>query len=377
MNLPIPPRRFPDCVPILVDPASGVTLRAHGEADLGAIVEQSRDPESQRWTSVPLPPGGYSVEHAREFALAVTPAGWVHGTAFGWAIEAVVGGRRRFCGSIGFRLQDNDTADVAFGLHPAARGSSVLSTALRLLRDYAFDVCGLEALRRRAQVGDWASRRVAAAAGFHFDGTIRRLLMHRGQLVDAWVATIAATDPRGALPWLDPPTLRSDRLTLRQFRDNDVQGIVEACSDPRTQHWLASVPTPYGAGDARDYLLAVREMGARSAGLNWCVADATSDRCVGSISLDGFGGYSRRTEIGYWLHPAVRGQGYMTEALTMVTGYAESNRLTDSILIRAAATNTASRHVAEAAGYHAVGVLPRSEPVRSGEVLDLVLYSRP
>ena len=97
----------------------------------------------------------------------------------------------------------------------------------------------------------------------------------------------------------------------------------------------------------------------------------------GSISLDGFGGYSRRTEIGYWLHPAVRGQGYMTEALTMVTRYAESNRLTDSILIRSATTNSASRHVAESAGYRKIGILPRSEPLRDGSIVDLVLYARP
>ncbi len=377
MTLPGSRRDFPDCVPTLVDPASGVTLRAHSEADLDAIVEQARDPDSRRWTTVPTPPGGYSVEDAREFALARVPAGWVLGTELGWAVEAVLDGSRRFCGSISLRLDENGTAEVAFGLHPAARGRSVMSAALRLLRDYAFDVVGLEALRWRSRVGNWDSRRVAAAAGFRFDGTVRRLLMHRGRLVDAWLATITATDPRRAVPWLDAPVLGSDRLTLRQFRDSDVPAIVEACADPRTQHWLASLPVPYGADDARGFLHAVREMGARCAGMNWCVAEAGSDRCVGSISLEGFGGYSRRTEIGYWLHPGVRGRGYMTEAVTLVTGYAERNRLTDSILIRCAATNAASRHVAAMAGYHPVGVLPRSEPLRDGTVVDLVLYARP
>jgi ribosomal-protein-alanine N-acetyltransferase len=369
--------RFPDCVPTLVDPGTGVTLRAHGEADLAAIVEQARDPESKLWTTVPTPPGGYSLEDAREFALAAVPAGWVSGTALSWAVEALVDGDRRFCGSISLRREENGTADVAFGLHPAARGRSVMSTALRLLRDYAFDVCRLVALRWRSRVGNWDARRVVAAAGFRFDGTVRKLMLHRGQLVDTWWATITAADPRRAVPWLDAPTLGTDRLTLRQFRNGDVAAIVEACADPRTQHWLASLPVPYGAGDARSFLHAVREMSARCLGMNWCVADATSDRCVGSISLEGFGGYSRRTEIGYWLHPGVRGRGYMTEALTLVTGYAESNRLTDSILIRCAATNAASRHVAARAGYQPIGVLPRSEPLRDGTVVDLVLYSRP
>ena len=51
-----------------------------------------------------------------------------------------------------------------------------MSGAVRLVRDYGFDVLGLSTIRWRAEVGNWASRRVAAAAGFVFDGSVRRLL---------------------------------------------------------------------------------------------------------------------------------------------------------------------------------------------------------
>ncbi len=369
--------RFPECVPILVDPAGGVTLRAHNEDDLPSIVEQANDPASQRWTTVPMPPGGYSLTDAAEFALELMPEGWVSGSTLGWAIEAEFGGRRRFCGSIDLRLQGDGVAEVGFGLHPAARGRSIMSTALRLVRDYGFDVFGLAAIRWRAQVGNWASRRVASAAGFRFDGTIRKLLSHRGQRVDGWVATITAEDPRGALPWLDTPVLRGDRLVLRPFGDGDVDRIVEACADPTTQRWLVSLPDPYDAEHARDYIEITREQAALGRCLNWCVADIATDRCLGSISLEGFGGYSRRTEIGYWAHPAARGRGLITESVRLVTKYAEKNRLTDSIMIRCARTNTASRRVAEAAGYAQIGVLPRSEPLGDHSLADLILYSRP
>ena len=48
---------FPDVVPVLVDPAAGVLLRAHREADIPGIIEQCRDPETIRWTTVPTPGG--------------------------------------------------------------------------------------------------------------------------------------------------------------------------------------------------------------------------------------------------------------------------------------------------------------------------------
>jgi ribosomal-protein-alanine N-acetyltransferase len=372
-----PAPRHPDCVPTLVDTASGVMLRAHREEDLAAIVQQSLDPDSQRWTTVPMPPGGYTLEDARAFAFGLVAAGWADGTAWGWAIEADVAGGRAYCGSIDLRLNGDGTAEVGFGLHPAARGQSVMSTALRLLRDYAFDVRGLAALRWRALVGNWGSRRVAAAAGFRFDGTVRRLLWHRGELRDGWLATLIPTDPRAAVPWLDPPALSGERVRLRAFSDDDVPAIVEACSDARTQYWLASLPDPYGVTDAQHFLGAVREAAATGEGLHWCVADPHTGHCVGCISLVGFGGYSRRTEIGYWTHPAARARGLMTEALHLVADHAEDQFLTDSIMIRCATTNTASRRVAESAGFAFLGVLPRSELVGDGSLLDLVLYSRP
>jgi RimJ/RimL family protein N-acetyltransferase len=71
-----------------------------------------------------------------------------------------------------------------------------MSTALHLVCTYGFEEIGLEVIRWRALVGNWASRRVAARVGFIFDGTVRRLLVHRGELLDGWIATLTRDDPR-------------------------------------------------------------------------------------------------------------------------------------------------------------------------------------
>ena len=369
-------RSFPDAVPILIDAEAGITLRALGSGDLAAIVEQCRDPGMIRWTTVPTPADGYQLRDAEEF-LTVIAAGWTSGQRLGWTIEGLRGSTRGFCGSIDLRIQGDGVAEVGFGLHPEARGRSIMSAALNLVCDYGFEVAGLEVIRWRAVVGNWASRRAAAKVGFVFDGSVRRLLMHRGELLDGWIATLTSADPRTPRPWLHPVDLWGKGVRLRAFRVQDVDRIVEACSDPDTSYWLGSMPQPYQRDSAWAYLEGIAELAARGVGMAWCIADPEDDRCLGSISLDGLGGYARRGEIGYWAHPNARGRGVAAEAVRLVTRHARDSGLATSVLIRCAIGNAASRRVAERAGYREVGIQPASEPLRDGLITDLVLYSNP
>ena len=84
-------------VPELTDGV--VRLRAHRPEDAERIVEQCNDPESIRWTTVPVP---YGLEQADDF-LTMIAAGWgdPEGVRY-WAICAGDGGRvrarrRRLC----------------------------------------------------------------------------------------------------------------------------------------------------------------------------------------------------------------------------------------------------------------------------------------
>src|SRR3954452_16826670 len=62
---------YPDVVPTLTDGV--VTLRAHTPDDIEAVVEQSADPLSVRWTTVPTP---YEGSDGEQFVgVAVRAAG--------------------------------------------------------------------------------------------------------------------------------------------------------------------------------------------------------------------------------------------------------------------------------------------------------------
>jgi ribosomal-protein-alanine N-acetyltransferase len=104
-------RAFPEEIPILLDRAAGVTLRALGRDDVPALVEQCNDPDSIRWTTVPVPEGGYGPADAEDFLGAVA-AGWRAGDVLTWAVEE----HARpgvYCGSIDLRVQGDGMAETA------------------------------------------------------------------------------------------------------------------------------------------------------------------------------------------------------------------------------------------------------------------------
>ncbi|WP_433527237.1 GNAT family N-acetyltransferase [Nocardia pseudovaccinii] len=80
-----------------------VTLRAHRQEDLDAMVEQCRDVEMLRYTTVPRP---YGRKDAEDY-LDRTARNWEDATptsSRAWAIsKSAPGARTRFCGTVYYR----------------------------------------------------------------------------------------------------------------------------------------------------------------------------------------------------------------------------------------------------------------------------------
>ncbi len=133
--MPVPPY-----APTLTDGV--VTLRGHREDDTDAVVAQCNDPESIRWTTVPVP---YERHHAQEW-IRSRRTEWDLGRYLGFAVET----DGRFCGSVDLRPDGQGAAALGYGLGPWARGRGLLDRSLRLLLPWGF---GAARARRRALGG--------------------------------------------------------------------------------------------------------------------------------------------------------------------------------------------------------------------------------
>jgi RimJ/RimL family protein N-acetyltransferase len=366
--------RFPDDVPVLTN--GDVTLRAHRLEDVDGVTEQCTDPESVRWTTVPL---GYTREMAENWVTTSARQSWESGSEHLFAIETTHSdGRRRFSGSVSLRDEGHSRAELAFGAHPAARGRGVITAAVSLLLDYGFSELGLQTVIWMADVGNVASRRVAWKTGFTFGGTVRNWLPQRGEYRDAWLGDLHRDDSREPKTrWLDVPVIEGARSRLRPLRDDDVSRLVEAAADERSQYWLAFLPRPYTARDAHDFIVRCAEAAMTGTGLTWAVADSRTDALLGTVGLPHGDRFS--WEIGYLAHPDARGRGVMRETVGLATRHVfhdvEDGGLGAArAFIRAATGNSASRYVALANGFTECGRERLAAPLRDGEHTDLILY---
>lgn len=354
-------------VPVLSDGV--VTLRAHREEDLGAVLEQSTDPASVRWTRVPVP---YGVEDARRFVREAMPGGWAGDQEWAFAIEL----DGAYGGTVSLRNQGPGRAEIAYGAHPRVRGRGVVERALRLLLDWGFSPVesggrGLETVVWWAEQGNWASRKTAWRLGFPCDGAVRRWLQERDGLVDTWIGTLTRDDPREPRhPWLEVPRILGETVALRVHRDDDLPRVLEAGRDERTGYWLGGLPRPYTEEAGRTFLRDRFDGMARGTALHWMVADPGDDRLLGTVSILGIDGPTG-AEIGYWTHPEARGRGVMTEAVRLAVRHAfvdaEDGGLgLPKVRLVSAADNTASRQVAEANGFREAGTERAGTRCRDG-----------
>lgn len=365
--------KWPLTVPVLSDGV--VTLRAHVPDDIDAMLEMAQDPEMIRWTAIPTP---HTREMSEQFAFNIIPRGWDDGTHRGWAIEAEdETGRARFAGNVDVR--QSPIADIGFALHPWARGRGLMARAVRLAVDWALTEGGIEIVHWRSHVGNTASLRVAHQTGFTLTGLMPGMLHERGQVLDAWTGSIRFGDtPVPQTPWAESTLLESERLRLRAFTEADLPRIVEACSDPQSQHFLAGLPRRYTPAIARSYVADCAWQAAVGAKATWAVADLETDELLlANIAVMDLAGVNPTAgEIGYWAHPAARGRGVMTEATKMVVRHAFDPDGLDRrrLVLYAAADNAASNAVAVAAGFAHYGTQRAAERLGDGSYDDLHGY---
>ena len=188
-------------VPVLGDDL--VILRALTMADAPQLVENCRNLESVRWTTVPL---DYTMEHAQYFINTLTPEGWRTGETLTFAVADPE--TDQLLGTVDLQCKNPAVASVGINFGAHARGTGVAQAATHLLLDYAFSQLNLRYVHWSALVPNWGSRKLAWKLGFTFDGRIRGEFNDRGTPGDRWVLSLAAGEQRSPQePWTGPAPL--------------------------------------------------------------------------------------------------------------------------------------------------------------------------
>jgi ribosomal-protein-alanine N-acetyltransferase len=150
------------------------------------------------------------------------------------------------------------------------------------------------------------------------------------------------------------PELRTERLVLRRFLDDDLDRWNELLfADPEVRRYLP-IGEPLSAEQLAASLARGRAHWATHGYGTWAVADAVTSALVGHCGLrylDDLG----ETEVLYGFGRAFWGRGYATEAVRAALDFGFSARGLTRIVAFVVPENVASRHVVERLGMLVAG----------------------
>ena len=155
---------------------------------------------------------------------------------------------------------------------------------------------------------------------------------------------------------MDPVELSGDRVLLRAPVSADAAALTESIQHEDIPSWIDVIPWPYTLADAHFFIQEIAGRGWAS-GENpiWLVTDREGGQVLGTVGLT-----VRQpgvVEIGYWLTPAARGRGMMSESVRLVCDFGFDHLTADRIEWQALVGNVASRKVADRLGFTFEGIV--------------------
>lgn len=167
------------------------------------------------------------------------------------------------------------------------------------------------------------------------------------------------------------PTLKTDRLCLRQFQSSDapevqrLAGVKEVAAG-------TFLPHPYPNGTAQQWIASQQEEFDADTLVNFAIVLLAHDILIGSIGL-AIVAEHQHARMGYWLGMPYWNHGYATEAVQAVLAYGFNQRELHRIYAPHFLSNPASGRVLQKVGMTYEGRM-REHDRRFGKFVEVELY---
>lgn len=157
-------------------------------------------------------------------------------------------------------------------------------------------------------------------------------------------------------PFARFPTLETERLILRELRDEDLVAAHRMLSDPEVMRYVGKAPHRE-LSETQAFLTKNRDVFRDRTGVRWAITHRGSGAFIGSCGHWRLIKEHRRSEIGYDLSREHWGQGLMQEALTAVLRFGFTRLDLHSAEAQIDPANDRSRRVLERLGFRQDGLL--------------------
>ena len=176
------------------------------------------------------------------------------------------------------------------------------------------------------------------------------------------------------MPWPQPVTLKSQRVTLEPLDQRHCDDLVEAVKDGALWTlWYTSVPSPETVQAEIERRLALQAAGSM---LPFAVVDNTTGRAVGMTTYMNVDAIHHRVEIGStWYRKSVQRTPLNTQCKLMLLTHAFETLDCIAVEFRTHAFNHQSRKAIERLGAKLDGVLRNHQVASNGTLRDTYVYS--
>lgn len=175
------------------------------------------------------------------------------------------------------------------------------------------------------------------------------------------------------------PELSTTRLFLRSPKPEDGQAVYEAIAESldSLRRWPASLPwalhAPSPEASKRFCEQSIQDASNRT-GFTFLIFHQEG-RLLGCVGLHHIHWAIPKFEIGFWLRTSAQRQGYATEAIQAVLGFAFEQLQAKRVEARTDEDNRACRRTCESAGLELKGILRNERMTPMGVVKNTCVYA--
>lgn len=110
--------------------------------------------------------------------------------------------------------------------------------------------------------------------------------------------------------------VESKRIILRNWRDEDIDDLVQGLNNINVSKWLAAIPYPYTRQDAKNFISYAKDSNDNSKNIMLAIVLKENNKVIGGTSIENINKKDGTAGGGIWLNEEYQKSGYGIEAFS-------------------------------------------------------------
>lgn len=169
------------------------------------------------------------------------------------------------------------------------------------------------------------------------------------------------------------PTIKTERLLLRQFADSDLEDVFKGLSHPEIiKYYGVSFQTLEAT---KEQMVFFADLEKNDTGIWFAVCSADNNTFYGAGGLNNLSKEHKKAEIGFWLISNFWGHGIMKEALPLICNYGFDNLELNRIEGFVESENKNCKNAMAKLDFQYEGTMKDCE-IKNGKFISLDIYAK-